>query len=116
MARSIASSHPGWPGVKMAWLSIHLVGEEPILRNVGRRAGDQRHLGVAVEEDLLVVVGELQVLDRLLLPRERRVPSGLADRLPLAHETHDAGVVAKEVRVAIHDELVLQRLRALLRR
>ena len=43
-----------------------LVGEEPVLLDVGRGRRYQRNLGVAVEEHLLLVVIELQVLDGLL--------------------------------------------------
>ena len=93
----------------------HLVGQEPVLRNVGGRARDQRDLGVAVEEDLLEVVVPLQVLDGLRLVDQRRVPAGLADRLALAHEGLDARVVAQEMRVHVHDELVFERVGALLR-
>ena len=45
---------------------------------------------------------------------ELLVPAGLADRLAHLDEGHDAGVVAQEMRVHVHDELVLQRVGALL--
>ena len=93
----------------------HIVGQEPVLRNVGGRARDQRDLGVAVEEDLLEVVVPLQVLDGLRLVDQRRVPAGFADRLALAHERLDARVVTQEMRVHVHDELVFERIGALLR-
>ena len=91
-----------------------------LVRNQSRGSSEgeplmQRHLGVAVEEDLLEVVRELQILDGLRLAGERRVPARLADRLALAHEAGDARVVAQEVGVHVHDELVGQRLGALAR-
>ena len=98
-----------------ARLGLHLVGEEPVARLLGGRARDQRDLGVAVEEDLLEVVLELQILEGLGLARERRVPARLAHRLARAHEALEARVVAQEMRVHVHDELVRQRLRALVR-
>ena len=42
------------------------------------------------------------------------VPAGLAHRLAHFDETHDAGVVAQEMRVHVHDELVFKRVRSLL--
>ena len=45
---------------------------------------------------------------------ELLVPAGLADRLAHLDEAHDAGVVAQEVGVHVHDELVLERVGALL--
>ena len=45
---------------------------------------------------------------------QRLVPAGLADRVALVHEVHVARVVAQEVRVHVHDELVLERGGALL--
>ena len=92
----------------------HFVGQEPVLRHVGRRARDQRDLGVAIEEDFLEVVVPLQVLDGLRLVDQRGVPARLAHRLALAHECLDARVVAQEMRVHVHDELVFQRIRPLL--
>ena len=70
--------HPG------ARLDLHLVGEEPVLAALSDGAPlMQRDLGVAVEKDLLEVVRELEIVDRLLFPGQRRVPSRLADRLAL---------------------------------
>ena len=125
------SSQPGCPGVKimcaehparaglvvdlLARVGHLLVGQEPVLLDVGGRRRDQRDLGVAVEEHLLVVVVELQILDGLLVVAELLVPAGLADRLAHVDEGHDAGVVAQEMRVHVHDELVLERVGALLR-
>ncbi len=78
-------------------------------------ARDQRDLGVAVEEDLLEIVVELEVLDRLRLADQLGIPARFADRLALAHEGLDAGVVTQEVGVHVHDELVFERIGALLR-
>ena len=91
-----------------ARVELHLVGQEPVARLLRRRAADQRHLGVAVEIDLLEPVRILQVLDRLRLADEAGIPAGLADRLASAHETFEPRVVAQEVRVHVHDELVFQ--------
>ncbi len=115
----------GWPGVKMhvrehapraglvvdllAGVRHLLVGQEPVLLDVRRRRGDQRDLGVAVEKHLLLVVVELQILDGLLVVGELLVPAGLADGGAHVDEGHDAGVVAQEMRVHVHDELVFQR-------
>ena len=82
--------------------------------DVGRRRRDQRDLGIAVEEHLLHVVAVLQVLDRLVFFGEYLVPAGLADRIAHVDEVHDARVVTQEVRVHVHDELVLERGGALL--
>ena len=91
-----------------------LVGQEPIPLGVGRRGRDQRDLGVAVEKHLLFIVVELQILDRLLVVGKLLVPAGLAHRLAHLDEAHDTGVVAQEMRVHVHDELVLERVRSLL--
>ena len=93
----------------LAGVELHLVGEEPIGRLVGRRAADQRDLGVAVEEDLLEPVGVFQAVEALLGGVERRVPAGAADRAAHLHEAHVAGVVAQEMGVDVHDELVAER-------
>ncbi len=98
----------------VARLRRHLVGQEPVGRDVGRRRGDQRDLGVAVEEHLLLVVLELEILDGLLLLRQLLVPAGLADRRAHVDEVHDARVVAQKVGMHVHDELVLERVGALL--
>ena len=98
-----------------ARLGLHLVREEPVARLLGARARDERDLGVAVEEHLLEVVRELEIFEGLGLARERRIPAGLAHRLARAHEALEARVVAQEVRVHVHDELVRQPLRALVR-
>ncbi len=92
-----------------------LVGEEPVLLDVGRRRRNQHDLGVAVEEHLLDVVVVLEVLDGLFLAGELLVPAGLADRRTHVDEALDARVVAQEMRVHVHDELVFERIRALLR-
>src|SRR5215470_11881724 len=42
-----------------------LIGQEPILLDIRGRRRDERDLGVAVEEYLLLVIVELQVLDGL---------------------------------------------------
>jgi hypothetical protein len=93
----------------------HLIGEEPVLLDVGGRRRDQGDLGIAVEEDFLDVVVVLQVLERLLLLRERLVPAGLADGLARADEIHQPRVVAQEMRVHVEDHLILQPVGALLR-
>jgi len=82
--------------------------------NFRRRRRDHRHLGVAVEVDFLEVVRELQILDGLRLAGETGVPAGLADRLALRDEARDARVVAQEVGVQIHDELIFEPVGALL--
>ena len=75
---------------------------------------EQRDLGVRVEKHLLLVVVEFQILDGLLVIVEFLVPAGLADLLAHLDEGHDAGVVAQEMGVHVHDELVLERAGALL--
>ena len=75
---------------------------------------DQRNLGVAVEEHLLLVVIELQVLDGLLAFGKLLVPARFTDRITHVDEGHDARVIAQEVGVHVHDELVLERGGALL--
>src|SRR5207253_5967006 len=61
----------------LARLRHLLVGEEPVLLDVGGSRRDQRDLGIAIEEDLLLVVIELEILDALLFVRELLVPAGL---------------------------------------
>ena len=80
-----------------------VVGQEQVERIVDRRAGQQRHLGVAVDEDLLHVVRELHAVERLLV-RERRIPELLGE-LREAGDALLAVVVAHEMRLAIEDEL-----------
>src|SRR5690242_18823037 len=84
-AWSSASIQPGCPGVKIAWASSR------------RRAADQRDLGIAVEEDLLEVVVELQVLEGLRLAGQPRVPARPAHRLAHAREAGQARIVLEEV-------------------
>jgi hypothetical protein len=96
-----------------ARLKDHVVGEEPIFGNIGRRVADQRDLGVAVEIDFLKVVVILQVVDTLRLVADLFVPAGLADRFAHFDEVHQLGVVAQEVRVRVHDELARESLGAL---
>ena len=91
-----------------------LVGQKPILLDVRRCRRDQRDLGVAVEKHLLLVVRELQILDRLLLAGELLVPAGFPDRCAHVDEGGEPRVVAQEVGVHVHDELVLERIGALL--
>ena len=91
-----------------------LIGQEPVLLDVGRCRGDQCDLGVAVEKHLFFVVVEFQILDGLLVVIQFLVPAGLADRLAHVDEGGDAGVVAQEMSVHVHDELVLERIGALL--
>ena len=105
----------GFPVHLVARLDRHLVGEEPVTRDVRRRRRDQRDLGVAVEIDFLEVVVELQVLEGLRLADQRRIPSGLADSLARADEILQPRVVTQEVCVHVHDELVFERVGALLR-
>lgn len=131
MARSTSSSQPGCPGVKMAWLSRrresncslmrargrgHGIGQEPVRRDVGGRAADERDLGVAVEVDFLDVIVELEILDGLRPVAEFGIPSGFAYGFAHAHERLDLRVFAQEVRVAIEDELPGQLGRALRRK
>lgn len=92
---------------------LHVVGQEPVGRYLGGRAADAGDLGVAVEIDLLQEVRELQLLDRLRLVDQRRIPAGLAHRFAAAQETFEPGVVTQEVRVHVHDELPRQAARAL---
>ena len=91
-----------------ARIGLHLVGQEPVARILRRRAAEQRHLGVAVEEDLLEPVGILEIVQGLRLAHELGIPARLADCLAAAHEAFEPRVVAQEVRVHVHDELVLQ--------
>ena len=92
---------------------LHLVGEEPVRRDIGRRAAETGDLGIAVEENLLDVVGELEVFQGLGFAHQRRVPAGLANRLAGAHEVLQARVIAQEVGMHVHDELLGERLGAL---
>jgi hypothetical protein len=85
------------------------------LQDSGFSRRDQRDLGIAVEEHLFFVIVELQILDGLFVVVEFLVPAGLAHRLAHIDEAHDAGVVAQEVGVHVHDELVFERIGALLR-
>ena len=96
----------------LAGVELHVVGQERVGRIDRVGAADARDLGVAVEEDLLEVVGEHQVLDRLRLADERRVPARLADRLALRDERLDRRALAQEVGVHVHHELALQRVGA----
>ena len=98
-----------------ARLGLHLVGEEPVLRYLRGGAANARHLGVAVEIDFLQVVGEHQVVDRLLLVSEPGVPAGLAHGLALIDESHDLGARTQKMRVHVHDELAGQLFRAIVR-
>jgi hypothetical protein len=98
-----------------ARVHLHLVRQEPVARLFRARARDECDLGVAVEIDFLEVVRELQILDRLRLARERGVPAGLADRFARAHEAFQPRVVAQEVGVHVHDELVGEGARAFVR-
>ncbi len=89
-----------------ARIRLHFVGKEPVARLLRSRARNERDLGVAVEVDFLEVVRELEVFERLRLADQRRVPAGLAHGFARAHEIRQPGVVAQEVRVHVHDELV----------
>ena len=80
---------------------------------VGRRVGQQRDLGVAVEEHFLEVIVEFQVGDGLFLAAEFGVPAGFADRGAHGDEIGQPGVVAQEMRVGVEDVLALQRNGAL---
>ncbi len=64
--------------------------------------------------NLLHIVGKLQILDRLFLVGELLVPAGLADRGAHGHEIQEARIVAQEVGVHVHDELPLERVGPLL--
>ena len=92
-------------------LRLHLVGEEPVLRHFRGSAADAGHLGIAVEIDLLEVVREHQIVDRLLLLPQRRIPSRLAHRVALVDEGLDPRSRPEEVRVHVHDELLGELLR-----
>ena len=92
----------------------HFVGEEPVAGDLRGRAGDQGDLGVAIEEDFLVVVVVLQVLDGLLAAFHLGIPAGVADRLAHFDEGIEARIVAQEMGVAVEDELILERVGALL--
>ena len=72
------------------------------------RAGQQRHLGVAVDEDLLHVVLELVARERFA-PAQRRVPV-LLGVLGEVEQPVLLEVVAHEVRLVVDDELPRERL------
>jgi hypothetical protein len=95
------------------FIALHLVGEEPVALVLRGRAADQRHLGVAVEEDLLEPVVVFEVLQRLRPPAQRGIPARPADRVARPREAVEPRVVAQEMRVHVHDELAGERLRAL---
>ena len=112
------TEHPARAGLVVDLLAGFrhlLVGQEPVLLDIGRSGRNQRNLGVAVEKHLLFVVVELEVLDGLFVVAELLVPAGLADRVAHVDKAHDAGVVAQKMRVHVHDKLVFQRTGALLR-
>ena len=94
-----------------ARLGLHLVGEEPVARLLRAASREISATLVSLSKiDFLEVVRELEVLERLRLAGERRVPARLAHRLARAHEALEPRVVAQEVRVHVHDELVRERL------
>ncbi len=87
-----------------------VVGQEIPARVVEGRAREQRHLGVAVDEDLLHVVLELVARQGVLAPQH-----GVPVLLGVFGEVEEPlllEVVAHEVRLGIDDELPGQRLRA----
>jgi hypothetical protein len=93
-----------------AGLEHLLLRDEPVLRNLGGRIRQQRHLGVAVHVNFFDVVGIFQIVDGLLLVADRLVPAGLADRLARLDKAHQPRVVAQKMGVAVHDQLPRKRL------
>ena len=93
----------------VAGLENHLVGQEPVVRNVGWRIGQQSDLGIAVEKHFLEVIVELQVGDGLFLASKFGVPAGFADRGAHGDEVGQPGVVAQEMGMGVEHVLALQR-------
>jgi hypothetical protein len=84
-----------------------VVGEEVPVGVVEGRAGQQRHLRIAVDEDLLHVVLELEARE-VVLARQRRVPV-LLGVLREAEQPLLVEVVAHEVGLDVDDELSRER-------
>ena len=87
-----------------------VVGQEVPAGVVEGRAREQRHLGVAVDEDLLDVVLEL-VPGQVVFAPQLRVPV-LFGVLGQIEQALLLEVVADEVRLGVNDELSGERLRA----
>ena len=129
MQRSTSSIQPACLGVNTEWASSR---REPLILLIDARAiaiwslvrksqvgsskgapGQQRHLGVAVDEDLLEVVLELVAGQGVLAP-ERRVPV-LLGVLGEIEQARLVEVVAHEVGLGVDDELLGERARPLVR-
>jgi len=88
-----------------------VVGEEPGVRVVERRAAQQAHGGFAVEKDFFDEVLELVALERDCLLLEDRVP--VLGILPEAQDARIRVVVADEVQLVVEYELVAEALEPL---
>jgi hypothetical protein len=102
----VAEHAPG-PGFVINFLPRFghlLVGEEPSC-SMSDGAEEISEILVSPSRNIsFYVVIELQVLDCLLSFRQLMVPAGLTDRIAHVNESHDAGVVAQEMGVHVHDE------------
>ena len=96
-------------GARLRYL---LVGEQPPGLVVERRSREQRHLGVAVEEDLLQVVLELVALQGHRHILEHAGVPVLGGVLAEVEQPLLVEVVAHEVRLVVEDELALEPLGA----
>jgi hypothetical protein len=96
-----------------ARLRLHLVCQEPVFGNLRRRAADAGDLRIAVEINLLQVIRKHQVIDRLFLTGELRIPAGLADGASLIDERLNARTGTQKMRMHVHDELAGQLLCAI---
>ena len=107
----IVRQHPARTGLlvyPVARLEHHLVGQEPVVRDLRRRVRQQRDLGVAVEEHLLEVIVELQVGDGLFLATQFGIPAGFPDSAAHGDEVGQPGVVAQEMGMRVEHILALQ--------
>ena len=118
--------HPAWPtgrenGVRqnalgaggvihaLASIELHVIGQEPVNRFFRRCAADQRYLGIRIKKHFLEPACFHQILNGLFLADQIRIPPRTPHRAARIHEGHDARIRAQEMRMHIHDELVLQR-------
>ena len=118
--------HPAWPtgrenGVRqnafgagsvihaLASIELHVIGQEPVNRFFRRRAADQRHLGIRIKKHFLEPACFHQILNGLFLADQIRIPPCPPHCAACIHKGHDACIRAQEMRMHIHDELVLQR-------
>ena len=91
-----------------------LVGQKPIAGNIRGRTRNQSDLGVAVEEHFFDIIGELEILDRLLAA-QFFVPAELFDGAAHFEEVRIARVVTQKMRVHVDHELIFHTVGSLLR-